>query len=633
MRVGCIGLLLLVAVAAAAMEEPACLECHDVDPRFAESVHADFECGDCHPGTELEAHMDEPRAASCVDCHEDAVDALATSIHGGAAGAGLVSCESCHGSIHLLQPATDPISPIHPRRLAQTCGDCHADEEFLADRPFALVRPLAAYLSSVHARALVEGKGGADCSSCHGSHDIQQAIEPTSRVNPRRVAETCGECHGEISVAFQKSVHGEALAHGVSDAPSCSDCHGEHGILSPGEPGSPVFATNLPKMTCGRCHGSLRMTERFGLESATVASYADSYHGLAARAGSVGVANCASCHGVHDIRPSSDPESHVYPANLAATCGQCHPGAGTRFAIGAVHVVPDAGEHSLVSWVRWLYLWAIVLVVGTMVVHNGLDLYRKGRQQALRRAGAEPLAARSVAPVERMSVVFRWTHGALAASFIVLVYTGFALTYPEAFWARPLLLWEDEAGLRGGIHRIAAIVLLAAGVFHAGHLVVSRSARACIRRMWLGREDWFELKAKVRFLLGRSGEPPRAPWVGYGEKLEYLAVVWGTVVMAVSGFVLWFENVSLAWAPKWITDLATVVHFYEAVLASLAILVWHFYAVFFDPLVYPMDTAWITGRSAPGRAHERDRPSPASRKKQKRGSVHKTKEQESDDAD
>jgi hypothetical protein len=90
------------------------------------------------------------------------------------------------------------------------------------------------------------------------------------------------------------------------------------------------------------------------------------------------------------------------------------------------------------------------------------------------------------------------------------------------------------------------------------------------------------------------------------EKLEYLAVAWGTTVMALSGFVLWFEDRALAWGPKWVTDLATVVHLYEAILAVLAILVWHFYSVIFDPVVYPMDPAWLTGRSSPGRAAERE---------------------------
>jgi hypothetical protein len=38
------------------------------------------------------------------------------------------------------------------------------------------------------------------------------------------------------------------------------------------------------------------------------------------------------------------------------------------------------------------------------------------------------------------------------------------------------------------------------------------------------------------------------------------------------------------------------VHFYEAILATLAIVVWHFYQVFFDPDVYPMNWAWWDGK-------------------------------------
>ncbi len=69
----------------------------------------------------------------------------------------------------------------------------------------------------------------------------------------------------------------------------------------------------------------------------------------------------------------------------------------------------------------------------------------------------------------------------------------------------------------------------------------------------------------------------------------------------------------LRWLPSWVTDLATVIHFYEAVLATLAIVVWHFYFVIFDPVVYPMDPAWLGGRSAPGRERERQPPRRAGR--------------------
>jgi cytochrome b subunit of formate dehydrogenase len=67
--------------------------------------------------------------------------------------------------------------------------------------------------------------------------------------------------------------------------------------------------------------------------------------------------------------------------------------------------------------------------------------------------------------------------------------------------------------------------------------------------------------------------------------------------MAVTGVLLWAVNYTLVWLPKSWLDIATAVHFYEAVLATLSIVIWHFYFVILDPEVYPLDTAWLTGTS------------------------------------
>ena len=74
------------------------------------------------------------------------------------------------------------------------------------------------------------------------------------------------------------------------------------------------------------------------------------------------------------------------------------------------------------------------------------------------------------------------------------------------------------------------------------------------------------------------------------------------MVMAVSGFILWFNDLALRYFPKWVSDAATAVHYYEAILATLSILIWHMYTVVFDPEVYPMDRSWITGMAAPHHA-------------------------------
>jgi len=148
------------------------------------------------------------------------------------------------------------------------------------------------------------------------------------------------------------------------------------------------------------------------------------------------------------------------------------------------------------------------------------------------------------------------------------------------------------------------VMLVALGV-HLVHLAVSARARKCIAGMRPSREDLTELIHRLGYYFGRRENPPPTPELGYPEKLEYLALMWGIVIMSVTGFALWLDDLVLRYAPKWITDLATVIHFYEAVLATLAIVVWHLYFVIFDPVVYPMDTSWLTGKPPRGRVAER----------------------------
>ena len=139
-----------------------------------------------------------------------------------------------------------------------------------------------------------------------------------------------GKCHDAISKEYQQSIHGQAIAQGNWQAPVCTDCHGIHSIKSHLDPTSPVAAQNLAQATCARCHEGMRLSQEFGVEGRRETTYLASYHGLAARGGSQVVANCASCHGVHNILPSSDPRSTINRANLAQTCGQCHPGVDGR---------------------------------------------------------------------------------------------------------------------------------------------------------------------------------------------------------------------------------------------------------------------------------------------------------------
>jgi len=78
-------------------------------------------------------------------------------------------------------------------------------------------------------------------------------------------------------------------------------------------------------------------------------------------------------------------------------------------------------------------------------------------------------------------------------------------------------------------------------------------------------------------------------------------------VMGVTGLAIWFKLDVTRWFPRWLVEVAITIHYYEAILACLAILVWHFYHVMFDPDVYPMNWAWLDGK-VPRKLHAEEHP-------------------------
>lgn len=576
-----------------------CATCHAEEaanvPKSVHSLLGAEACNSCHGS----AHEALPAAGLapklCAGCHSDEVEAFAASVHAKAAKDGdaqAPSCQACHGPVHKILAAQDPSSPVAKKNLPETCGSCHANASFLAKHQIPFARPVEAYKLSVHGRAVAAGnQNAATCSDCHGSHEIYAARDARSKINHWNVPATCGTCHTEIQKTYLASVHGQAVAAGARDAPVCTDCHGEHIILAPSEAQSLVNPARVSSVTCGRCHSDERLDARYNLPADRVSTFADSYHGLALRGGSQTVANCASCHGVHNIFAPNDPRSTVYPANLARTCGKCHPGAGKTFAIGPVHVRPEAiAEHPVVRAIRVAYWILIPLTLGFMFFHNLFDYLRKLLRKAPRIDSGEE--------VQRMNLNFRIAHWLTVISFPVLVITGFALKYPDAWWSRPMRQWEQHFAFRGTLHRVAAVVLLASLAYHVVHLILVRRDRVILRNLMPGFGDLRNMSDLLLYNLGLSRTAPAFGAFSYAEKMEYWAFLWGSVVMAASGFILWFNNFALRHFPKWVTDAATALHFYEAILATFSILIWHMYMVVFDPDVYPMDRAWLTGKAS-----------------------------------
>ena len=137
--------------------------------------------------------------------------------------------------------------------------------------------------------------------------------------------------------------------------------------------------------------------------------------------------------------------------------------------------------------------------------------------------------------------------------------------------------------------------MIAASLFHIGYVTFTARGRRRIRDLWWRPKDLRDAIGLVKYNLGLSREKPQLDRFSYIEKSEYWALVWGTAVMAITGVVMWFDNTFIGILTKLGYDVSRTIHFYEAWLATLAILVWHIYWVVLNPEAYPMNMAWLTG--------------------------------------
>ena len=571
--------LAILLITGAIQAQPAateCISCHETAGAVKASIHGSVECVDCHAAAAMVPHPRPLPRVDCGTCHPDSAAAWSASLHAQPRGRGArgASCSDCHGPAHLIVAA-----PIARAAIPRTCQRCHA-QKFVVESGTA-PNVSVSYADSVHGRELARGSTkAAVCTDCHDAHAVRPANEPQSSIFKFNVPRLCGRCHAAIAAQYGAGVHGKALARGNWASPVCTDCHGIHTISRASD------TARGPRASCARCHESVQLAMELGTPADKVRTYESSYHGLARKLGSKTAADCASCHGAHQILPSADPASAVHRNNLPATCGKCHPGAQANFARGKVHVV--SGDVSdwpsrINTWIRWIYTAAIAGAMLFMLSHNFLLWWRKS--QRIRREQKRD--------VVRMNRNQRIQHLLLMISFIVLAVSGFALAWPDSLFAK--LCGSDEE-VRRMIHRVAAVVMMALGLYHVVYLVVTAEGRKLVRDLRPRFADLRDLFAVFRYYLGLGGEKPTFGRFGYGEKLEYWAGMWGSAIMTVTGIMLWFPVVVTSRAPRWWLDIATTIHFYEAVLATLSILVWHLYHVIFDPDVYPMNWSWLDGK-------------------------------------
>ncbi len=555
---------------------------------FAHSIHGSFDCVDCHTEATNLPHPDRMAPVSCGNCHDDV--AAKYQYHGfkkETPGELFPDCSDCHGT-HGILPPSDPKSTANPNNLPRTCGRCHEDKAIVGQAHIPMISPVEIYETSVHSRMRGADSGlVATCIDCHSeqgtAHVILAPSNPSSTIYHFNISKTCGRCHREIEEQYEAGVHGQAAARGETDTPVCTDCHGDHAILSVKDPKSRVSPTRVSLTVCAPCHESEQLNIKYGLPTNIMESWRHSYHGLKSTDGDPHVANCSSCHRAHLILPMTDTASSIAPNHVQATCARCHPSISPQLASIEIHKTSGIFLNKTGHAFRSIYIVAIFVIIGAMVVHWLIDLRKRIK---VLNQGEQ---------VIRMNRNELWQHTFLMVTFTVLAITGFAFHFSGSWWARLLFGWPGGFAARRIIHLVTAVLFTGTAIWHVAYLF-SRRGRQFVFDIFPRGKDFLQFFQTMAYDLGIRKESPRFGRFSYIEKAEYWALVWGTVVMTVTGAALWFGTVTENMLKVGAVGVMLVIHFYEAILAGLAILIWHFYSTIFNPPVYPNNPSWYTGK-------------------------------------
>ena len=178
---------------------------------------------------------------------------------------------------------------------------------------------------------------------------------------------------------------------------------------------------------------------------------------------------------------------------------------------------------------------------------------------------------------------FHWTqraaHALLVLSFSMLAITGLPQKYATAGWAQWMIARFGGIDTTRQIHHVCAIILMLLVTYHILDLGYKIFVKHVQLSMLPGFKDIKDAWQAFMYNIGLSKKKPQMGRYGFEEKAEYWALIWGTVMMAITGFMMWNPITTARVLPGEVIPASKAAHGGEALLAVLAIVVWHMYGV------------------------------------------------------
>ncbi|MFI5174752.1 MAG: formate dehydrogenase subunit gamma [Terriglobia bacterium] len=198
--------------------------------------------------------------------------------------------------------------------------------------------------------------------------------------------------------------------------------------------------------------------------------------------------------------------------------------------------------------------------------------------------------------VERISFNQRAQHMVLLTCTVLLIITGLPIKFHEAPAAEFIIRLLGGPNITRILHRVGAIGLTVVGLYHLWYCMAFEEGRKNFGLLLPSPRDLKNFLQQMGYYLGLKKDRPLFDRFSYIEKFDYWAVYWGMVVMITSGYILWFMERAINQFGKVAYDIAREAHSDEGLLATLAIIIWHFYNVHFNPKKFPGSLTWWHGR-------------------------------------
>ncbi|MFO0757710.1 MAG: hypothetical protein U0359_14530 [Byssovorax sp.] len=201
----------------------------------------------------------------------------------------------------------------------------------------------------------------------------------------------------------------------------------------------------------------------------------------------------------------------------------------------------------------------------------------------------------------RFNLSQRIEHIVQIIGFVILCVTGIPQKYNGAGWADAMIGWMGGIDLVRGVHRAFAVVLMLELAYHAIAIVWAIAVKKARLTMMPRVQDAKDALTMVLFFVGLKKERARFDRYDFRQKVEYLALIWGTLVMIATGLCMWFPVEVTHYVSGELIAAAKAAHSGEGLLALTSILLWHMYSAHLSPDVFPFDTTIFTGKISEAR--------------------------------